>query len=74
MPNGDGERDYQRRRADEGTERRIDRLSGKVDKLDEKVDALSIRVAAIAAVLSLVTLLANIIGPIIAVKILGLPG
>lgn len=61
---------YHRRRADAATDGRIDRLSRKVDDLDSKVDALSVRVAVIAAILSGVTVLANIVGPIIAIKIL----
>jgi len=61
---------YNRRRADEGVERRMDRLSVKVDNLDSKVDALSIRVAVIGVVIAAVTLVANIVGPIIAVRFL----
>lgn len=67
----DDDGSYHRRRADEGVDRRIDRLSLKVDDLDSKVDALSIRVAIIGVVIAGVTFIANIVGPIIAIKFLG---
>lgn len=71
IPDDRDEAWYHRRRADAAIDGRIDRLSRKVDDLDAKVDALSVRVAVIAAILSAVTVLANIVGPIIAVRILG---
>jgi outer membrane murein-binding lipoprotein Lpp len=47
---------YHRRRADEQTDQRIDRVSRKVDELDAKVDVLTVRVMFIG----------SIVGPIIA--------
>lgn len=67
---GTDEGQYQRRRADEALVSRVDRIDHKVDNLDTKVDALSIRVAVIGVFIAGVTLLANIVGPIIAIKIL----
>jgi hypothetical protein len=65
---------YHRRRADAAEERRINRLERKVDHLDARMDVLSTRVAIGAAVIGTVTVVANIIGPVIAERILGAIG
>jgi hypothetical protein len=57
---------YHRRRADEQTDMRIERVSRKVDELDNKVDVLTTRVAIGAAILSAVMFIGSILGPIIA--------
>jgi hypothetical protein len=57
---------YHRRRADEQTDQRIERVSRKVDELDNKVDVLTTRVAIGAAILSAVMFIGSILGPIIA--------
>ncbi len=66
MANLDDDAMYHRRRADEQTDARIDRVSRKVDELDAKVDVLSVRVAIAAAILSAAMFVGSIIGPIIA--------
>ena len=57
---------YHRRRADEQTDARIDRVSRKVDELDNKVDVLTTRVAIGAAILSAAMFIGSVLGPIIA--------
>jgi hypothetical protein len=66
MSNLDDDAMYHRRRADEQTDQRIERVSRKVDELDAKVDVLTVRVAIAAAILSAVMFIGSIVGPIIA--------
>jgi hypothetical protein len=61
---------YQRRRADKALDDRLDRVDDEIDRLRADVAHLSVRVAVIGGVLSVVTVIANIIGPIIAIKVL----
>lgn len=70
MPEGD-DVDYLRRRADAAHEKRLERIETELDSLGRKLDALSIRVAVIAALISVVTFAANVIGPILAIRFLG---
>lgn len=64
---------YFRRRFDNVMDIRVSRLEHDIQELDRKLDALSVRVAVIAAIISLVTLVANIIGPVIAIRLLNGP-
>jgi uncharacterized membrane protein len=66
VSNLDDDAMYHRRRADQATDQRIERVSRKVDELDNKVDVLSVRVAIGAAILSAVMFVGSILGPIIA--------
>lgn len=61
---------YERRRADELAESRFRRLERKVDGLDTKVDALSTKLALIAGGLAVLSFLFNIIGPIVADRVI----
>jgi len=70
MANLDEEAVYHRRRADQATDQRIDRVSRKVDELDTKVDSLATRVAVIGALLGIAVFLGQIVGPIIASNLL----
>ena len=47
------------------TDQRFRRLEGKVDEIDRKVDALSTRLAVMAGGLAILSVIVNIIGPII---------
>jgi hypothetical protein len=55
--------DYYRRRADAATDRRLDRL-------EAKVDALSNRLAWIAGGLAVLSIVANVVGPLVVERIL----
>jgi len=61
---------YFRRRADSAYDARLQRLEQKVDGLDTKVDILTVRMAIIAAIVSIVIIAGNIIGPVIAQQII----
>ncbi len=63
--------DYERRRIDHMRDGQIQDLKSKVDELDRKVDSLNVRLAWLAGGLAIVTFLANIVGPIIALRLLG---
>lgn len=62
---------YERRRMDALLDNQIVDLKRQVNELDHKVDTLNIRLAWLAGGLALVTFVANIIGPIIAVRLAG---
>lgn len=61
---------YFRRRADSANDERLRRLEGKVDGLDSKVDILTVRMAIVGAVVTIVIVTANIIGPVIAQQLI----
>lgn len=56
---------HDRRQLEREKERRMVRLEDKVDQLDAKVDALSNRLSWLFGALAVLSLVANIIGPII---------
>jgi hypothetical protein len=62
---------YTRRRIDTLTDQRFVRIETKVDEIDRKVDALSNRLAWLAGGLAVLSVLVNIIGPIIVRDIIG---
>jgi hypothetical protein len=57
---------YYRRRADMATDVRLAALEASVHELDSKVDRLSTRLAVLAGALGILSLVANIVGPVIA--------
>lgn len=66
----DREAEYFRRRADQVLDRHLSRMEDKVDELDAKVDKLIVRVGVIGAAFGLAVVLANILGPVIATRII----
>jgi hypothetical protein len=67
----ESEASYFRRRADRAYDDRLTRLEMKLDQMDTKVDLLTVRMAIMAAVVSVVIIAANIIGPVIAARVIG---
>ena len=70
MSDDDGPAGYFRRRADAALDRHLSRMEQRLDEIDAKVDKLVLRVGIIAAGFGLVLVVTNIVGPIIAARII----
>ena len=70
MSDDDSAANYFRRRADAALDRHLTRMEQRLDEIDAKVDKLVLRVGIIAAGFGIVLVITNIIGPVIAARLI----